>query len=461
MNVEYKLDYEKINKAFGKNYQIFRRKTTYVLPLPTREPDRAKFERGFISVVGGIVRRINEKSINEEKDYNIDDKLDNNVSFINEDSRKLFNQFVQAQLEELYSGQIDSLQQLEQVPLAVSTNEQKGEKDYINFFYDTFIRGDEDYVKGILERMDSSHIVNEILSYIVSNEENSPVKKQHNQLYKTHFEEFRTQFLKDLNLLASSETFFFENIAKLCVHYTSVAISQTVLQTNHMADFNQEEFVPVYYIMYWEKAAKWRASYEQGFKMLREQISDFYAHEHALNILGLNTFTSESNMFYHDLKQFLHEAGPDAEKEFTKSIYNLMKDVYEKEKGIEVTDYEADKTLDDAFFDLFNTVKQTVSSEINSRYPKAFEALITGFFRKNGGPLGTLISLNRDQLLLLVALSVGPNRIELNQLWKELEKHGVWLDYLSKEEVINVLDKLNYMEKKSDSGDAQYVKSIL
>ena len=75
--------------------------------------------------------------------------------------------------------------------------------------------------------------------------------------------------------------------------------------------------------------------------------------------------------------------------------------------------------------------------------------------------MGTLLSLTQEQLLLLVAVSVGNERIDLKQLWKEFEQRGVWLDHHSKEEVVQVLDKLNYMEKKSDSGDAQYVKSIL
>ena len=62
---------------------------------------------------------------------------------------------------------------------------------------------------------------------------------------------------------------------------------------------------------------------------------------------------------------------------------------------------------------------------------------------------------------MLVAVSITQERIELKQLWEELEKRGVWLDHHSKEEVVKMLDKLNYMEKKSDSGDAQYVKTIL
>src|SRR5699024_11478930 len=115
--------------------------------------------------------------------------------------------------------------------------------------------------------------------------------------------------------------------------------------------------------------------YKEGFKLLREQISDFYAHEHALNVLGFNTFTTKDNMFYHDLKQKLQEAGPEAEKEFTQSIYTFLETIYQTRKGIEVEKYEEHKTLDDAFKDALNALKKGVSNEIKSRYPKAFEEI--------------------------------------------------------------------------------------
>ena len=110
---------------------------------------------------------------------------------------------------------------------------------------------------------------------------------------------------------------------------------------------------------------------------------------------------------------------------------------------------------------MLSAVRPGISKEINSRYQKAFEAIVSKFFRKHGGSLGTLLSLTQEQLLLLVAVSVRDERIELKQLWIEFENRGIWLDHHSKEEVVKILDKLNYMEKKSDSGDAQYVKSIL
>ena len=58
------------------------------------------------------------------------------------------------------------------------------------------------------------------------------------------------------------------------------------------------------------------------------------------------------------------------------------------------------------------------------------------FSESTGAHLGTLLSFTQEQLLLLVAVSVGNERIDLKQLWHEFEQRGVWLDHHSKEEVV-------------------------
>ena len=91
-------------------------------------------------------------------------------------------------------------------------------------------------------------------------------------------------------------------------------MSQIILQTNKTTRFKEEQLTPVYYILQWEKAARWRNSYKQGYSMLRGEIDGFFVHEHVLNIIGLNTFTDERNLFYHDIKRIWTEAGPQAEQ---------------------------------------------------------------------------------------------------------------------------------------------------
>ena len=74
---------------------------------------------------------------------------------------------------------------------------------------------------------------------------------------------------------------------------------------------------------------------------------------------------------------------------------------------------------------------------------------------------GYVLNIKHDFLLLLTAVSVKDNRIPLKDLFVEFEKRGVAFDQYSKKEIISLLDSHNILDKKSDSGDAQYVKPIL
>ena len=456
--MEYKLDYEKISKFVRKKYTYNRREVTYILPLSTRK-DRATFPKGFMSVVGGVVRKINGQNLNIDiRNTGVEDIVDLG-NYKSEESKALFSYYLANQLENLNEGRITSFKQIELIPFSAIDSEKRGEIDFAIFFFDTFIADDMERVNNILSKIDDPNLITDIMESLSLNLSSS--RGRNTDSYKVLFPKLKEQFISDLESLAQNESFFLENISTLFVHYTFVAMSQTILQTNKTTQFDENNLSPVYYILHWEKAGRWRNSYTQGLSMLKNEIHGFFAHEHALNILGINTFSDKRNLFYHDIKNKLEVAGPKAEKQFIQSIYEWLEVEYKAKTSIDVKVYSPTKTLDDAFGDLVSAVKSGLSKEINSRYQLAYEAIVSKFFRKHGGSLGTLLSLDQEQLLLLVAVSVGNDRIDLKQLWEEFEQRGVWLDHHSKEEVVQVLDKLNYMEKKSDSGDAQYVKSIL
>lgn len=52
-------------------------------------------------------------------------------------------------------------------------------------------------------------------------------------------------------------------------------------------------------------------------------------------------------------------------------------------------------------------------------------------------------------------------KIRLTKLFEEFEKRGLLFDRESKKHIIELFEKMNLLEKRSDSGDAQYVKYIL
>ena len=463
--MEYKLDLEKIEKFTLKNgkYTYRRRQQTFLLPLPTREPERAKFDKGFSTITGAVLRAINDKNILKEFEVTEVDPIDQITSrgkFNDDESKEIFKHFIVNQINEIENSNVTKFNQLEYIPFTDNEKERKGEIDFFTFFYDFFIANNKEELQELFKNLSEQDLISSILD--LSGESNKTVNQAGK--YKNTFPELQQQFLEDVKTMSNNTNFLIENISALFVHYAFIAIAQLIIQTNKLTNFNESELSPIYFLMNWEKASKWRNGYKTGYKMLLEQFEGFFAHEHALNIVGLNTFSDKQNQFYHDIEKELRNTGSNEEIMFTKSIYDWMNGFYKEHKGLTdgLPKYEEGQSLDEAFKDLLSVIRKGISKEINSRYQKAFEAFISKFYRKNGGSLGTILSLKQDQLLMLVAVSVGDsNRIELKQLWDELEKRGVWLDHHSKEEVINTLDKLNYLDKKSDSGDAQYVKSIL
>ena len=75
---------------------------------------------------------------------------------------------------------------------------------------------------------------------------------------------------------------------------------------------------------------------------------------------------------------------------------------------------------------------------------------------------GLVLNLTERDIIFLTKLAIGENeKIRLNDMFKEYEKRGVYLDQTSKEILQDYFTKLNIIDKKSDSGDAQYVRRIL
>ena len=119
----------------------------------------------------------------------------------------------------------------------------------------------------------------------------------------------------------------------------------------------------------------------------------------------------------------------------------------------------------DNFEDLIYLLKNELQSAIKSPQKNTFAFNLNNigkkYFLKRRGQYGYVLNLTKDFLYLITALCVKEDKIKLNDLFKEYERRGLFFDRYSKEEIVNLLNTWNLIDKKSDSGDAQYVKQIL
>ena len=73
----------------------------------------------------------------------------------------------------------------------------------------------------------------------------------------------------------------------------------------------------------------------------------------------------------------------------------------------------------------------------------------------------SVLVLDEDMLLLLVAMMAKDDRIRVEDLYKRFHEYGIDFSFQTKNAISDYLMKLNLLERKSDSGEAQYVRIVL
>ena len=105
---------------------------------------------------------------------------------------------------------------------------------------------------------------------------------------------------------------------------------------------------------------------------------------------------------------------------------------------------------------------ETERKRASQLYSEKFSEFCKARFVKNRKKSGLTLNLTERDIIFLTKLAIQHDeKIRLNDLYKEYENRGIYLDSTSKGLLQEFFTKLNLIDKKSDSGDAQYVKRIL
>ena len=72
-----------------------------------------------------------------------------------------------------------------------------------------------------------------------------------------------------------------------------------------------------------------------------------------------------------------------------------------------------------------------------------------------------VLAFDEELLLFLIAMVTKGERVRLDELYKRLETYGILFSFQTKNAISEYLLNLNLLERKSDSGDAQYVRIVL
>lgn len=344
------------------------------------------------------------------------------------------------------------------IPFEAKSDEQK----YANFLFDVFA-SNHPQISNIFNKSESADILTSlILDNIKGIQESSKKRPSEYQMLSNNISQL---FISDLTYLAKHKDYFLEHFPLLVHYYFFMYTCQVTIKLDRFENGDLEEIEPLFFALEWESINKRRnaASDIEGFKRVKNISQNLFVHIHTLSQLShISLNNSEGNikdfLTYNEILEAVKIQGPEAEKSFIEDLNNWL-NVYTENAKVNLD--KIPSSIEEGFHILFNCLKQGMSSEVCKKYGTNIEDVGGAQFLKQRGSLGKILNLSHDMFLVIAAVSVKDQRIPLKQFFIEFERRGISLDRYSKEVVINLLDSLNIIDKKSDSGDAQYVKPIL
>lgn len=463
-------NYDKVLKQLNVNFNTRKckhniNKNTPLLPFKTREPERVIFENGFYRILGEFARLELDKKWDDNLDIEnlfYDIKNDHDEVDIEpgteEYLKKLIKEYLFNEKNELV---ILNPYLFLYIPLS-NNKRSKGQADIALFFRDIFGK-DNLKLKNFFKNKETTHsFIKFILNYIPKlPDEETPVK------YVRKFDNIVNLFKEDINFAVDYTDFLIENINKIFSYYYFFYTSQLILKLSKGFNSENDEIDDLYFLLDWEKASKNRKTISKGYKFLKEK--NRYTFTRICLIDQLNTLLGTEGYLEYDMLNFYNDLDYESQRNLISYLkkwvatYQYIIDMDENNFSIE--DYKNDlpndfKELINILFESLND-KKGIDQGTKSRYALNLEEISKKYFLKKRGSYGYVFNIDRDTLLVLTTLCVKNEKIKLNQLFKEYERRGLYFDRYSKKEIVDFLNDLNLIDKKSDSGDAQYVKPIL
>ena len=276
------------------------------------------------------------------------------------------------------------------------------------------------------------------------------------------------KFESDFEYILGARNRTRDYLIPLLEFYYFTYTAQAIMQLNRFMAGEREHCVPLYFCLEWEKTSLNRLCYTQGWGVLRPALSKIFAHAIVLEILN-QTEGDCGPVDYIRLYEFVQTA----EKEDHR-IAEEIKVLTDRYRNA-ITDCPAmtelerrrvgeNETAAEVHF-LFDSVRTQFENTPRNRPYSSYADKFAEYskkYLKSRGRSGMMLNLTEETLIFLTKVCIkDQEKMRLNDVFAELEARGVFLDNISKEQVMHYYEKLNLIEKKSDSGDAQYVKRIL
>lgn len=292
-----------------------------------------------------------------------------------------------------------------------------------------------------------------------------------NKIEKKYFavcKEVQQRFKRDFKFMLFAGMTEPEDLSNLLAVYYFFYVSQTCLILDKFCIGDRNEYVKLYYALDWEKVSRNRLCCKAGWEALQPAVNHIFCH--AITLELINQHSDEDQMYdYIMLKEYIAEDSKKDELvslEIEKAENAYIYCVGDYSGFSEIMYTESNLKTNNAVQHLFRCVEaqflNTERKRANQFYIEKFTEFCKCRWLKNRKKSGLVLNLTERDIIFLTKLCIrDQEEMRLNTLFVEYEMRGINLDNTSKGYLQEYFTKLNLIDKKSDSGDAQYVKRIL
>ncbi|MDY6228886.1 MULTISPECIES: DNA phosphorothioation-dependent restriction protein DptG [unclassified Clostridium] len=284
--------------------------------------------------------------------------------------------------------------------------------------------------------------------------------------YNCYLPFVRELFIKDLKFLLSNEELYKNSLKRFLEYYYMFYVSQLVMKLKKFEKADVTTPDKLYYTLSWESTSKNRTAYQLGWENIKESVNSLFSH--AITLELLNYHNIDRQLGYIELADIFNKSDKcHIENEvlavldaYTGQIKDKPWDDFKEiERETEANGFKYVYKLFDAIEYQFIKSSRTRAYEA---YRNWFVRFVYDNFAKRRGQLGYNLNMTEDDIILITKICINnKGRMKLNKLFDEFELRGIFFDRDSKAKIVLLYEKLNLLEKKSDSGDAQYVRSVL
>lgn len=414
----------------------------------------------FSGVVGAFSRLISDKKLSG--DFKVESFLEEVADQIGEyegdNSKEAFKDIVRSMFIDNYSL-VDF--DIKTINYIASTS---ADEKISNFLYSVLF---DESIKEEVSKHYDGEVENILYKLVLKALPELKYDKKSIGEYKCYLPFVKEQFIKDFKFIISKEDLYKDSLKRVLEYYYMFYVSQLVMKLDEFENADLTKPNKLYYTLDWERTSKTRTAYQFGWEKIKNSTGSLFSHAVVLEMLNHNEI--EDQLGYKDLAMLSKNDNENILSEQIEEIIELYKSNLPEIgwQNFKYNDKETNIRGFNSVHKLFNVVRyqfenSSSRSRANEAYKNWFVRFVQKNFAKRRGQLGYNLNITEDDIILMTKICINNNeKLKLNTLFEEFELRGLFFDRDSKMKIIQLYEKLNLLEKKSDSGDAQYVKSVL